>query len=211
MIEEVKSYHSRLLEVEKFAAYGRKQIATLTRALENNIELVQQNNTLINQLGQLLQAKSAVHRPKACLPDVEKFSGATYTFETWLPSIEAKLRIDGAAIGDLEAQFWYLFSRLDGKIQALVMPQVQQVSETLIFNPQDLLDQLDRIYDDPHKVQQAENALYACHQGKEEGFGLFMVKFERLLYKAKANLWTEPAKISLIRQALNKETSKRAQ
>ena len=38
-----------------------------------------------------------------------------------------------------------------------------------------------------------------------------MAKFERLLYKAKANLWTEPAKISLIRQALNKETRKKAQ
>ncbi|EGZ76080.1 hypothetical protein NEUTE2DRAFT_146077 [Neurospora tetrasperma FGSC 2509] len=197
LADHLQKQVNRMDECEKAFSALRKNIVTLNKALDNNTALVQ-----------ALPKSSS--KPKAGLPDVEKFNGAAYTFETWLPSIQAKLRIDGDAIGNAEAQFWYLFSRLDGKIQALVMPQVQQASELQVFDPQDLLDQLNRIYDDPHKVQQAENALYALRQG-DEGFGLFMAKFERLLYKAKANLWTEPAKISLIRQALNKDTRKRAQ
>jgi hypothetical protein len=38
---------------------------------------------------------------KPYLPNVDKFDGVLYYFDTWLPSIEAKLLIDGEALGDL--------------------------------------------------------------------------------------------------------------
>jgi len=40
----------------------------------------------------------------------EVFAGETakQKFDTWLPSIRAKLRVDGAAIGDSVAQFYYV-------------------------------------------------------------------------------------------------------
>jgi hypothetical protein len=42
-------------------------------------------------------------KPKASLPDPEKFNGQAHKFDTWLPSIKAKLRVDGDAIGDATA------------------------------------------------------------------------------------------------------------
>ena len=39
-------------------------------------------------------------RPRARLPDPDKFARSAYKFDTWLPLIKAKLRVDGEAIGD---------------------------------------------------------------------------------------------------------------
>ncbi|KAK3951445.1 hypothetical protein QBC32DRAFT_214995, partial [Pseudoneurospora amorphoporcata] len=41
--------------------------------------------------------------PKPVLPDVEKFTGAQYSFDTWKPIMVAKLRLDGKALGSSEA------------------------------------------------------------------------------------------------------------
>jgi len=48
----------------------------------------------------LLRSIKSQSKPKPSLPDPEKFSGQPYKFDTWLPSIKAKLRVDGEAIGD---------------------------------------------------------------------------------------------------------------
>ena len=61
-------------------------------------------------------------RPKLSLPDLEKFNGKTYKFNTWLPVIRAKLYIDGPAIGDSTAQFYYVYGNLESNIQAMVLP-----------------------------------------------------------------------------------------
>ncbi len=45
-------------------------------------------------------AKTQTSQPRAKLPDPEKFTGNTYKFDTWLPLIKAKLRVDGTSIGD---------------------------------------------------------------------------------------------------------------
>ncbi|KAK4181983.1 hypothetical protein QBC35DRAFT_367129, partial [Podospora australis] len=61
-------------------------------------------------------------RPKPSLDHPEKFNGNAFGWETWHAQIKAKLRIDQAAIGGPEALFYYVFDRLDGKTQSLVMP-----------------------------------------------------------------------------------------
>ena len=60
-------------------------------------------------------------RPKPVLPDPDKFTGQALKFDTWLPSIKAKLRVDGTAIGDLVAQFYYVYLNLDSNAQAMVL------------------------------------------------------------------------------------------
>ena len=52
-------------------------------------------------------------RPRARLPDPKKFAGSAYKFDTWLPSVRAKLRVDGEAIGDAIAQFYYVYLNLE--------------------------------------------------------------------------------------------------
>jgi hypothetical protein len=100
-------------------------------------------------------------RPKACLPDPEKFTGQAYKFDTWLPSIRAKLRVDGEAIGDATAQFYYVYLNLDSHVQAMVLPQLSQAEDETSYDYNTILDQLTRVYDNPNKVQEAEDKLYA--------------------------------------------------
>jgi hypothetical protein len=65
-----------------------------------------------------------IPRPRARLPDPDKFAGSTYKFDTWLPSVRAKLRVDGEAIGDAIAQFYYVYLNLEASVQAMVLPQL---------------------------------------------------------------------------------------
>jgi hypothetical protein len=61
------------------------------------------------------QAQLAI-RPRPRLPDPEKFTSSSYKFDTWLPSIKAKLLVDGTAIGDATAQFYYVYLNLKSSI-----------------------------------------------------------------------------------------------
>jgi len=54
-------------------------------------------------------ARATKSNPRQKLPDPEKFASSSYKFDTWLPSIRAKLRVDGTAIGDATAQFYYVY------------------------------------------------------------------------------------------------------
>lgn len=66
----------------------------------------------------------ALSHPKPSLPDPEKFNGSSQKFNTWLPSIRAKLQIDGATIGNSAAQFYYIYLNLESHIQTMILPQL---------------------------------------------------------------------------------------
>jgi hypothetical protein len=55
-------------------------------------------------------------RPRPRLPDPEKFTGNTYKFNTWLPLIKAKLRVNGTVIRDAITQFYYVYLNLESSI-----------------------------------------------------------------------------------------------
>ena len=137
-------------------------------------------------------------KPKPSLPDPEKFTGQAHKFDTWLPSIRAKLKVDGAAIGDDTAQFYYVYLNLDSHVQAMVLPQLTQSDED--YNT--ILDQLIRVYDNPNKVQEAEDKLYTLKQGTDS-LQAYIAKFERTLYEAQGQNWPDINKISTLRNGLN--------
>jgi hypothetical protein len=62
-----------------------------------------------------LRDRARTSQRKPYLPDVDKFDGVSYHFDTWLPSIEAKLLVDGEALGDSTGigQFYYVYLRLE--------------------------------------------------------------------------------------------------
>jgi hypothetical protein len=62
-----------------------------------------------------LQTRASA-KPKASLPNPEKFNGQAHKFDTWLPSIKAKLQVDGTAIGDAVAQFYYVYLNLESHV-----------------------------------------------------------------------------------------------
>ncbi len=140
-------------------------------------------------------------RPKPSLPDPEKFGGQPYKFDTWLPSIQAKLRVDGEAIGDDVAQFYYVYLNLESHIQAMVLPQLARAEEKEVWEYKDILNQLKRVYDNPNKVQEAEDKLHALKQGSDT-VPAYVAKFERVLYEAKGQDWPDVNKISTFRNGL---------
>ena len=74
------------------------------------------------QRDEILLLQSIKPKPKPSLPDPEKFNGQSHKFDTWLPSIKAKLRVDNKAIGDSVAHFYYVFLNLKSHVQAMVLP-----------------------------------------------------------------------------------------
>ena len=141
-------------------------------------------------------------RLKPSLPNPEKFNGQSYKFDTWLPSIKAKLRVDNAAIRDLVAQFYYVFLNLESHVQAMVLSQLGQAELSNTWDYNTILDQLSRIYNNPNKVQEAEDRLLTIKQGTDP-IPIYVAKFERVLYKARGQNWPDVNKISTFRNGLN--------
>ena len=167
-----------------------KQFGGLIIKLRNEIQSLRAR---IDKLKQINQANHVrIHdrttstnprRPKPNLPNLEKFNGKTYKFNTWLPAIRAKLRIDSPAIGDSTAQFYYIYSNLESNIQAMVLPQLSYAKTSHVYNYKLILSQLLRVYNNPNKVQEAKNKLHYLCQGIDS-LSVYMAKFERVLYKA---------------------------
>lgn len=97
----------------------------LQATLSNLQAELQRQRDEITFLRTILTTKASA-KPKPSLPDPEKFTGQAYKFDTWLPSIKAKMRVDGEAIGDATAQFYYVYLNLDSAAQAMVLPQLSQ-------------------------------------------------------------------------------------
>jgi hypothetical protein len=150
----------------------------------------------------MLQLKQSSTKPKPVLQDPEKFTGQPHKFDTWLPSIKAKLRVDGEAIGDSVAQFYYVYLDLESNVQAMVLPQLSQAEELESWNYNTILEQLSRVNFNPNKIQEAEDKLLALKQGTDS-LPAYVAKFERILYEAKGQNWPDVNKISTFRSGLN--------
>lgn len=194
----------------------REQLANELRD-QLRAELIAEFSTTIDNLRAELRAKqapplastsSSTRRPKASLPDPEKFTGSSIKFDTWDAAIRAKLAIDGSAIGDATAQFYYVYLNLDSKVQAMVLPQLATARDTGVHDYNTILDQLRRVYDNPNKVQEAEDRLLSIKQG-EDSLPTYIAKFERILYEAKGQDWPDVTKISTFRKGLNNQLRNR--
>ena len=96
----------------------RQQLQELAARLES------QSAIIIQLQAQLLALSTALTsaRPRLALLDPIKFDSKAYCFDTWLPAIKAKLRVNRAALGDLIAQFYYVYNRLELIVQSIVLP-----------------------------------------------------------------------------------------
>jgi hypothetical protein len=115
-----------------------------------------------------------------------------------MPLIKAKLRIDGDAIGNDEAQFFYVYGNLDSKIQAMVLPQLSEAEDNETWDFHTILDQIERVYDDPNKKDSAASHLQTIRQNTDT-VSVYLSKFERLLHEAGAGSWPDASKIAILR------------
>jgi Retrotransposon gag protein len=172
------------------------------QALQQQVALLQ---TMIEQQQstiQALQQRTTLQRPKPCLPDPEKFNGKPLHFDTWLPSIEAKLEVDGEAIGSAIAQFYYVYLNLEPTVQSTVLPQLAAAKASKSWDPSSILTQLQRIYHDPHKAKRAEDRLFELSQGSTESLASYIARFERAIFEANAVNWPDANKIPVFRKGL---------
>jgi hypothetical protein len=163
-------------------------------------DTIRRQQAEIDQLRTVLS--SSKPRPKPVLPDPEKFNGTVYRWDTWYPQVKAKLRIDAEAISSAEAQFHYVYGNLESKVQALVLPQLHRAERMQAWDPQSILTQLARIYEDPNRTTKAQAKLHSLRQG-DDNFATYLAKFERLLYEGDAIDWPNTAKIALLRTGLS--------
>ena len=84
----------------------------------------------------------------------------------------------------------------------MVLPQLGQVEESNVWDYNTILDQLARVYDNPNKVQEAEDKLLSLRQGLDP-VPTYILKFERVLYKARGQNWPDINKISIFRNGLS--------
>jgi hypothetical protein len=164
--------------------------------------LASQEAVISTLQAQLLALSNTSVRPRPALPDPAKFDGKAYHFDTWLPSIKAKLRVDGAALGDSIAQFYYVYDRLESTVQSIVLPQLARAEEDEVWSYQSILDQLSRAYDNPNKAQEAEERLHRIEQGSDS-VPAYILRFERQLYEARGHKWSDDRKIAAFRYGLS--------
>ncbi|KAJ5052396.1 uncharacterized protein L3040_002146 [Drepanopeziza brunnea f. sp. 'multigermtubi'] len=159
--------------------------------------------TRIAQLESLVkQLRMAPRQRKCVLPDPDKFNGTVQRWDTWLPSIKAKLLVDGEALGGPTAQFYYVYFNMEPGPQAMVLTQLASAQDSGNWDYNTLLDQLALAYDNPNKIQEAEDKLLACKQGTDALY-IYVLRFERLLHAARCQTWPDANKIIAFRNGLN--------
>ena len=84
----------------------------------------------------------------------------------------------------------------------MVLPQLSQAEESNTWDYNTILNQLARVYDNPNKVQEAEDRLLSLRQGTDS-VPLYISKFERVLYEARGQDWPDINKVSVFRNGLN--------
>lgn len=167
---------------------------------------------LIEDLQRQVEDLRSIQRPppqrRQVLPEPERFTGRMRDWDTWVLTMKAKLQVDGIAIGDESAQFYYVYSSLSASVQGLVMAYVRRAEEKGEWKPYALLEQLQRSYDDPNKAKKAGQRLRELQQGSTSA-ATYIPRFERTLFEAGADTWPDDAKITTLVGGLNKETKQR--
>ena len=106
---EIKSLlGSLLLQDHDYTIEQPSQTQIAAAIAELQTEVRRQAEVIQNQGNELLLLRtrpSTNQKPRSSLPDPEKFNGQAHKFDTWLPSIKAKLRVDSEAIGDPTTQY----------------------------------------------------------------------------------------------------------
>jgi hypothetical protein len=94
LIFSFNDFDSATIDVQTLRA---ELLQTLQQEFNSTINTLSQTVTSLR--AEVLSLRTSA-RPKPTLPDPDKFDGKAYHFDTWLPSIKAKLWINGPAIGN---------------------------------------------------------------------------------------------------------------
>lgn len=154
-----------------------------------------------------LSSQVVIKRPRTRLPDPAKFSGDRSEWPSWKVTMENKLTLDGESIGDLNARFLYVHSRLEGNAWKNVTTYVKQYRTT--GNPEHFFAYLDSLYGDPNAQARAATKLHRLKQGEKQPFAKFLPLLEKEFADAGALDWPDAAKRPILLTALNSTMSEK--
>jgi hypothetical protein len=183
-----------------------ERVAQLEAALREALETNQLKDTDTTPTPSTTRTTEDYRRPRPRLPDPTKFNGDSTEWSTWKVLMENKLMIDKESIGPEQAQFLYVFSRLEGNAGKNVTTYVKQRREE--GTAQDLLAYLETLYGDPNAVVRAATRLHQLKQGDKQSFAKFVPILEKEFAEAGALEWPDDAKRPILLGALNEEMSK---
>jgi hypothetical protein len=117
----------------------------------------EQMELLTQMMAQLSNnARGDPRQLRQSLPPASKFNGEDKTlFSGWVMELKAKLAIDGKAIGDEQAQFYYIFTRLEGKAKIRMEAWTQQRLESYSWSVTAFFHELDRVFRDSRQIERA--------------------------------------------------------
>ena len=133
---------------------------------------------------QTTDVQGEAKRPKPSQPDPERFTGEDESvYPQFKGLLDAKLHIDGRAIGTEEECVWYAFGRLGTKAQGRIFPWMNYTKDTDQFTVREFMKQLDAAFSDPQKQNKALARINSIRQGNKD-FREFLRDFEQTLLEA---------------------------
>ena len=141
------------------------------------------------------------------LPALREFNGDRAVYPTWRATLRAKLRVDGERMGGPYGQIATILMALKGNAERVCAPFLVKLLENDAATAQDVVDYMDRIFQDPALQQHALELWGRLRQGTSS-FDAFYADFERLLAEAGGETFDERVKMAQLRRATSNEVVK---
>ncbi len=143
-------------------------------------------------------------RTKTILPKPEKFHGSRDAYPVWKANMEARIKVDGAAMLLTERTVsLYMSSFCDGEAGTYLLPYGQQIASGSMGYDQ-FWQVMDLRYKDLHRQKRAAIEFNSLKQGSRS-FVEFLADFERLSSEACYDAYPDPVKIERLEGKLSAE------
>ncbi|OJD09369.1 hypothetical protein ACJ73_10372, partial [Blastomyces percursus] len=199
-VAEMRASQQAALELQQ------QQIAEMRASQQRQYEELQR---LVNQATPSSTTSSSVEPviPPMSTDSLKERLGTPATFDasdlslypSWRLDMLAKLEVDGAAIGSLTNQAWYVSGRLTGRAKQKFHPWMEACDPSF-RTPENVFKHLDVLFKDTAAQQKALDWLHNARQ-KDIPLTTFLLDFDTKILEAGGQLWEDRMKISLLKKA----------
>ena len=148
-------------------------------------------------------------RPRARMPELDKFDGDRRTFRAWLINAKEKLKIDLDTMGGAGPAFSYIFARLGPKAQALNATFFTREEKAGRGDPWAFLAHLESVYADRGVKARAIQRLNTMKKTTRESFAAFFPRFETEIADAGFDDAADDVKIAYLERAIDDKLADR--
>lgn len=203
--EQLQALQQQLQQSQATQQQQRSQTASVSEETPNGL-----NETLQQWLQHTMMKdkhENRAGRPSKVLPELGVYEGSREGLDAWEDQARNKMSIDYSRCSE-QTKLFAVWSKVGGRAAEQMTPWFKNHREDEGTTYKDLLQQLETIYGDPHREENARRQIYTLRQ-KGQSFQDFFAEFDRMLQLAGGDNWPDTAKIGLIENALNRELADR--